>query len=149
MTLLSSDSPFSDEPLAPGIRARPGSLILRYSRSSGPGGQNVNKVNTKADLRIAVDDLIGLTHYARNRLENLAGRRLTIAGELHFVSDAHRTQEGNKAEVFRQLRELLVEAMHRPKIRRKTKPSKGSKQRRLDTKKHTGEIKRLRRGSED
>ncbi len=132
--------------LAPGVRARSSDLRFQFSRSGGPGGQNVNKVNTKAELWLSVNALMGLSHRARYRLESQAGRRLTTAGEIHIASETERTQEGNRAEVMRRLRELLIAAMHESKPRRKTKPSRASKERRLNSKRRRGEIKAGRRG---
>jgi ribosome-associated protein len=135
--------------LAPGVRVDPGRLRLQYARSSGPGGQNVNKVNTKTELWVPIDALIGMTEAARGRLARLAGFRLTQAGEIHIAADNHRTQEANRAEAFERLRELIVAAVHVPKARRKTKPSKGAKRRRLDAKKRRGAVKSNRRYSEE
>jgi ribosome-associated protein len=133
--------------LAPGVTIEENNLRLQYARSSGPGGQNVNKVNTKTELWIAVSALIGLTENARARLIKLAGHRLTLAGEIHIAADNHRTQEANRAEAFDRLRELIIQAMHEPKRRKKTKPSKGAKRRRLDEKKRRGAVKSNRRYS--
>jgi ribosome-associated protein len=135
--------------LAPGVRIDPGAVRLQYGRSSGPGGQNVNKVNTKTELWVPITGLIGMTETARGRLATLAGFRLTQAGEIHIAADNHRTQEANRTEAFDRLRELIVQAMHVPKARRKTKISKGAKRRRLDAKKRRGEVKSNRRYSGD
>jgi len=132
--------------LAPGVHAPQSALRWQFARSSGPGGQNVNKVNTKAEVWIPLESIRGLTDRARGRLARLAGRRLTGAGEIHVASDTERTQEGNRAAALGRLRELLIEAMHEPKRRRKTRPSKASRERRLQSKKHRSEIKAHRRG---
>jgi ribosome-associated protein len=133
-------------------------LQWQFSRSGGPGGQNVNKVSTKAELRIDVEAL-PISGRVKKRLRELAGRRIAGAetvtdpltgaahdrgGQLILTSESERSQSGNKAECLVRLRELLIEAMHIPKVRRKTKPSKGSKQRRMDEKKRRGEIKKGR-----
>ena len=133
--------------LAPGIRLPPAALRLQYARSSGPGGQNVNKISSKAELWVALDDLAAaMTPAALTRLRRLAGRRLTRGGEIHLASDTHRTQEANRNAVMQRLRELLVAAMVEPKIRRRTKPSRAAKQRRLETKRRRSEIKSRRQG---
>ena len=120
-------------------------LRLQYSRSSGPGGQNVNKVNTRAQLWVAVSAITGLRESAVARLRRLAGQRITIADELHLVAETERTQEGNRGAVLDRLRLLIAEAVKEPKRRKKTKPSRGSKERRLKGKKVSGEIKSKRR----
>jgi ribosome-associated protein len=131
--------------LAPGVFISDSHVRLQYARGGGPGGQNVNKLNTKAELWIPVNRLVGMTERAKHRLMDMAGHRLTQAGDIHISSDTQRTQEANRAEVFQRLRELLLQAKHEPKRRRKTKPSKASKQRRLTSKKMRGQIKSNRR----
>ena len=135
--------------VAPRVRVAESAMRWQYARSSGPGGQNVNKVNTKAELWVPVGALTGLTERALGRLRNLGGRRLTAAGEIHIASDSERTQEANRAAVLQRLRELLVQAIHEPKARRKTKPSRGAKERRLQTKRLRSQIKANRRGGAD
>ena len=130
--------------LAPGVRVPAGVVQVTFSRSSGPGGQNVNKVSTKCEIRLATAAL-PIHPAARHRLESLAGSRLTAAGELIITSETERSQSRNRDECFEKLRQLLVQAMHIPKVRRPTKPSRGSKERRLTAKKIRGEIKRNRR----
>jgi len=134
--------------LAPGVSIDENRLRLQYARSSGPGGQNVNKVNTKAELWVPIAAMIGLTETARLRLAKLAGHRLTLAGEIHIAADNHSRQEANRNEAFDRLRELIVQSLHEPKRRRKTKPSKGAKRRRLDEKKRRGDVKAKRRYSD-
>jgi ribosome-associated protein len=121
-------------------------LRFQYARSSGPGGQNVNKLNTKAELWVPLDALYGLSERAMGRLRQMAGKRLTTSGEIHIASDTQRTQEANRAAVLQRLRDLLSQAVREPKVRRKTKPSRASKQRRLDAKRRRGEVKSNRRG---
>jgi ribosome-associated protein len=135
--------------IAPGVRLPEDSLRLQYSRGSGPGGQNVNKVNMRAELWAPISAMVGLTDRARERLAALAGHRLTAAGEIHIASDTRRTQEANRGEVFQRLRDLIIQARHEPKRRRKTKPSRAAKQRRLDSKKRRGDIKAKRRFSDE
>lgn len=147
---LNSDPPqFARTELAPGVFIPDADLRFQYARASGPGGQNVNKVNTKAEIWVSLAALMGMTSAAKLRLEALAGHRLTRSGEIHISSDTHRTQESNRSEVLQRLRELILKAQHQPKRRRKTKPTKASKQRRLNTKKIRGQIKSNRRAPQD
>jgi ribosome-associated protein len=132
--------------LAPGVSVEPGGLRIQFSRGSGPGGQNVNKVNTKAEIWIAVARIVGMSQSALYRLRALAGRRLTDGDELHLVSETHRSQEGNRREVFDRLRELIVEARKEPKRRRRTRPTAASRRRRLESKHHRAQIKSRRSG---
>jgi ribosome-associated protein len=151
MSAAADDSPSPDSSaieLAPGVRAPASALRFQFARSSGPGGQNVNKVNTKAELWITLAEVVGLSDRALHRLKTLAGRRLTIAGEIHITADTERTQESNRQAVLERLKELVKQAIVEPKPRRKTKPSRASKQRRLEGKKHRGQIKARRRGNE-
>ena len=132
--------------IVPGVRLSESAMRFRYARSSGPGGQNVNKVNTKAELWVPIDALFGLNDRALARLRQMAGKRVTTAGEIHIASDTHRTQEANRAAVIQRLKDLLTQARREPKVRRKTKPSRAAKQRRLESKKRRGAIKENRRG---
>ena len=132
--------------LAPGLFVDPSIVRLSASRSSGPGGQNVNKVSTKVELRLNLNDL-PLSERVRARLELLAARRINDESELVIVADEHRSQLRNKAEAFDRLRELLLQAKAQPKVRKPTKPTKGSKVRRLDEKKRRGDVKSSRRAN--
>jgi len=134
----------ADEVL-PGVRIPDSAMRFQFARSGGPGGQNVNKLNTKAELWVPLPSIIGLSERAVERLKAMAGRRLTIAGEIHITSETERTQEGNRTAVVDRLRALLAAAVHEPKKRRKTKPSKASKRRRLESKRRKSEIKSGRR----
>ena len=133
--------------LAPGVFAPDDGVRLQFARSGGPGGQNVNKLNTKAELWVRLDLLRGLSEAATARLRHLAGRRLTAEGEIHLTSESERGQEGNRAQVFERLREMILRAKVEPKARRKTKPSRAARARRLDQKKRRGQVKSLRRRS--
>jgi ribosome-associated protein len=136
--------------LAPGVLAVPPSALrIKYARSSGPGGQNVNKVNTKAELWIAVTALSGLKPAAAARLRVLAGNRLTRNDEIHLTGEESRSQEGNRLLILERLREIIVRAKVEPKVRKKTKRTRGAQLRRLDSKKRRGEIKSQRRGAFD
>ena len=132
--------------LAPGVTIARDVLRLQYARSGGPGGQNVNKLNTKAEIWVPVAALRGLRETAIARLRAAAGSRLTKGDEIHIVSESERSQEGNRQDVMDRLRELIVQAKVEPKRRRKTKPGAGAKRRRLESKKRRGEIKAQRRG---
>ena len=115
-----------------------------FIRSSGPGGQNVNKLATAVQLRFDVRHSPSLPHEVRARLERLAGRRLTRDGVLVLVAQRHRTQERNRADAVERLVELISAAAVRPTPRRPTRPTLGSKVRRLEGKKRRGDIKALR-----
>ncbi|MBX9736511.1 MAG: aminoacyl-tRNA hydrolase [Phycisphaerales bacterium] len=134
--------------LAPGVAVQPGAVTFAYSRSGGPGGQNVNKVSTRCELRI---DLASIPIHpgARERLAQSAGSRLLENGQIQIVSQSERSQSGNREECFARLRELIVKAMVVPKIRKKTKPGRGAKERRLQSKRVRSETKRRRGGSGD
>ena len=134
--------------VAPGVRVAADALRFAFSSSSGPGGQNVNKRATKAELRVRLSDL-PIHGEARARLAEQASHLVTVDGELVIVADEHRSQPRNKDECLDRLRALVVRAMVRPKPRRKTKPSRGSVERRLTEKKVVGERKRRRRGGEE
>lgn len=130
--------------LAPGVWVPRAVVEFRAARSSGPGGQNVNKVNTRAELRIALAD-IPIPSPARNRLSRLCGRRVTEDGVLVITAEEHRSQVRNKAEALERLRELIVRSLVKPRPRIATKPTKGSERRRIDGKKRRAEAKKRRR----
>jgi ribosome-associated protein len=122
-------------------------LSVRYSRSGGPGGQNVNKVATKADVRLDLGgaaEFLGEGEVARVR-EKLANR-LDADGNLQVVSDEHREQAQNVESALSRMEGLLKGALVRPKPRRPTKPTRASKERRLAEKKRKGQVKQWRGG---
>lgn len=133
--------------LAPGVFVPAGLVRFAFSRSSGPGGQNVNKRSTKAELRVRPEH-IPIHPAALERLRHQARGWITDEGELLIIADEHRSQPRNRDECLARLRTLLVAAMVVPKVRRKTRPSRGSKERRLASKKARSEIKSRRRSPE-
>jgi ribosome-associated protein len=116
-------------------------LEERFIRASGPGGQNVNKVSTAVELRFRLGGFTELPDDVRARLETLAGRRLTLDGEIIIRADEHRTQERNRAEALARLVAMVEQATHRPKPRHKTKVPRAERQRRLDHKSQRGNVK--------
>ncbi len=118
-------------------------LSETFLAASGPGGQNVNKVATACQLRCDVSRL-GLAPDVYARLKELAGSRMTGAGEIVITARQHRSQEANREEARRRLAELVARAHVRPAKRKKTRPSRAAKAKRVDSKKQRGAVKQGR-----
>lgn len=126
------------------VRVPPGALSVRAVRASGPGGQNVNKVATKIDLRVDLDAVEGLSDAARVRLRLLARNRLDAEGRLVVTSQATRNQGRNLEDARSRVADLLRAALSAPRRRVHTRPTAGARRRRLDEKKQRGTVKRWR-----
>jgi ribosome-associated protein len=130
--------------ITPRIALDEGEVRLAFIRSSGPGGQNVNKVATAVQLRFDVRHSLSLPDDVRERLIRLAGRRVTTEGVLVLDARRFRTQERNREDAIERLVHWVQRAAPPPKRRRPTKPTEASRERRHETKRHRAELKRGR-----
>ncbi|HEY7250074.1 MAG TPA: alternative ribosome rescue aminoacyl-tRNA hydrolase ArfB [Methylomirabilota bacterium] len=131
------------------VRVPASALTVRAVRASGPGGQNVNKVATRIDLRVDLGAIEGLSDAARARLRGLARRRADAEGRLVVTSQATRNQARNLADARARVADLIRAALVTPRARVKTGPSAGARRRRLAGKKQRAEVKRWRRRPAD
>jgi ribosome-associated protein len=133
--------------ITPSLQIDERELQIDFIRSSGPGGQNVNKVATAVQLRFDVY-ASSLPSDVKSRLIHLAGNRITSEGVLLIEAKRFRTQEQNREDVIQRFIELVRRALVKPKERKKTKPTQASKEERLKEKKRRAEIKRMRQERE-
>ena len=148
MGMVEKESPGIVE-LAPSVTVRESDLAFTFSRSGGPGGQAVNKVNTRATLRVAVSAIQGLSEPATARLRMLAGKRLTQDDEIVMHAWSERSQLMNKRACMERLSALVVEALKVPLPRRKKRVTKAMKLRRREAKEKRSQRKARRRWSGD
>lgn len=133
--------------ITPSIQIDERELQIDFIRSSGPGGQNVNKVATAVQLRFDVSAST-LPEDVRARLLHLAGKRATSEGVLLIEARRFRTQEQNREDAIQRFVELVRKALLKPRARKKTKPTQASKEERIKEKKRRGEIKKMRQSRE-
>lgn len=133
-------------PITAHLSIEPAELTISFIRASGPGGQNVNKVSTAAQLRFDLRGSPSLPEGMKARAGRLAGSRLTTEGEIVITADRYRTQALNRDDAVARLVEILAEAATPPKPRRPTRPTLASKQRRLKAKSERSGVKKLRQG---
>jgi len=124
-------------------------LSFSFARSSGPGGQNVNKVNSQAQLRFELNSCPALNSFVKNRLRNLAGNFLLADGNIYITSQESRSQFQNRQICLDKLSDLITKALTRPKVRKPTRPTTASREKRLEFKKQRSQIKQRRKMTTD
>ena len=135
--------------MRPGVFFPADALSMKASRSGGPGGQNVNKVSSKVELRADLGRIAGLHPAALARLRALASGRLDAEGRLLVISQRTRDQRANLEDALDKVRALVLRALEEPTRRRRTKPTRGSNERRIGEKKHRGQTKASRRTADE
>ncbi len=135
--------------VTPSISIDEGEIEERFIRASGPGGQNVNKVASAVQLRFNAAASPSLSDAVRRRLIRLAGRRMTAMGIIVIEARRFRSQERNREDALERLLALIRKAAQVPRPRRKTKPTKASRERRLAKKRRRGTVKRTRKPATD
>lgn len=123
-------------------------LSFRFSRSSGPGGQSVNKVNTRVEVGFNIRHSLLLSEYEKNRLTQKLSNKINKDGELWMDAQTERSQIRNKEVAIKKTHQVLNQALARPKFRVSTKPSKSAKRKRLENKKQHGQKKTMRKKPE-
>jgi ribosome-associated protein len=132
-------------PITETLHLEDSELTWSFARAGGPGGQNVNKVSSKAVLRWDLAANTSLPEHVKERLRRLNKRHLTSTGEMLFTSQRYRDQERNREDCLEKLRQAIVQAQFVPKARQATRPTRGSRVRRLQAKRHRSAAKSLRR----
>jgi ribosome-associated protein len=130
--------------ITPSVTIPDSDLSYSFVRASGPGGQNVNKVSSAVQLRFDMEGSTALSEPVKNRLRVLAGRRLTDDGSILIIARNQRSQDHNRREALERLTDLVQRALVVPKTRRATKPTRASKERRLEGKTRKQQTKRQR-----
>lgn len=130
------------------ILVDPRELEFEYYKSPGPGGQNINKVSSAVRLRFNIRNSTSLTQDVKDRLPRFAGNRVTVNGELIIEAHRYRTREENQKDAIERLEALVARSAIPPKRRYRTRPSRSSVEKRIETKRRRSQIKRTRAGGE-